>query len=100
MMLKESMVTNWECLDSSEEYFGTVYIWDSGHLEVGLNTFQKHLDTFSWCKTEKRSGRKSKQHRARSGLLVMVSVMDSDSGCDELQLVASAASLAWAPAWG
>lgn len=34
--------------------------------------------TFSWCKTEVGSGRKSKQHRARSGLLVMVSVMDSD----------------------
>lgn len=40
------------------------------------------LGTFSWCKTEKRRGRKSKQHRGLhwwwSGLLVMVSVMDSD----------------------
>lgn len=51
---------------------GGGHCWDSMHF----------LGTFSWCKTEKRRGRKSKQHRGLhwwwSGLLVMVSVMDSD----------------------
>lgn len=51
---------------------GGGHYWDSMHFR---NIW---VLTFSW--TEKGSGRKSKQHRAMSGLLVMVSVMDSEPG--------------------
>lgn len=66
----------WNSLYLGFQSPGGGHYWDSMHFR---NIW---VLTFSW--TEKGSGRKSKQHRAMSGLLVMVSVMDSEPGCDEL----------------
>jgi len=43
------------CLDLNKKLVGTVYIAESGHLQVDTAGTLHFRNTSNWCKTEKRS---------------------------------------------